>query len=620
MNFIDFISYLLNIFGWTIFHSLWQGFILTLLFVGLIFLFRNYSVRIKYILSLFTLSLFLASSLVTFTILCSNNSEVLHESHTGNVTNVLENTNTADQNGAFYDIQNSVDPTKNKGTFSYHLKKLVPIVNKVTPFIAIIWLIGLIWFLYRSVMGLIGVRVNKRNPLNKGYLKWQSKVDRLCSSMEIRRKVKILLSPFVPGPVVFGLFKPVILFPVRLITRLSEEEIEAIILHELAHVLRHDYLVNLFQTLMESFFFYHPSVWWISQEIRSQREMICDEIASNYIDRPKLYINTLVKVEEYAIKQPKLSLAANGSKGQLFKRIKHLIERENVQKNISFLHPLAIPLIISMLLMFISASTLKHFNTNKESSLSHINLESHVHPYSGSIAIYSVGDDAYYHYNDSLCNQRYAPYSTFKVVSSLIALQTGIAADDSYTISYDSIKYPAEPWRLNQEPHKFWFRDQDLRTALQYSVNWFYWELNQKIGYENLETYLQQINYGNQDLSAGLKYFWLGGSLKISANEQVEFLKALYSKQLDGFSDLSQQITKEIMPNESTVNYKLYGKTGTGEISDDEIIGWYVGFLETDDNTYIFAMNMFVDGYDDLMNNSRQELTKRIFRDLNIIE
>jgi len=121
-------------------------------------------------------------------------------------------------------------------------------------------------------------------------------------------------------------------------------------------------------------------------------------------------------------------------------------------------------------------------------------------------------------------------------------------------------------------------------------------------------------------ITSGIDNFWLCGSLKISAREQVEFLKRLYNKQLFGLSDKTQGIVKDIMLYETTENYKLYGKTGSGDCWDDLLIGWYVGFLETDDNAYIFALNLFVNDFSDLDNNKRIELIKNILKGLKIIE
>ena len=172
----------------------------------------------------------------------------------------------------------------------------------------------------------------------------------------------------------------------------------------------------------------------------------------------------------------------------------------------------------------------------------------------------------------------------------------------------------------NAAPFKYWMQDHTLRTAIKNSVVWYYQELARRIGNEDMTQLLGQIDYGNNDISSGIDNFWLCGSLKISANEQIEFVKKLYLNQLSGFSDKSQEIAKDIILYETTDNYKLFGKTGGGKCVDNKVIGWYVGFVETNSSTYIFAMNLIVDEFSDLGNNLRIEMTKEILKELRIIQ
>jgi beta-lactamase class D len=131
---------------------------------------------------------------------------------------------------------------------------------------------------------------------------------------------------------------------------------------------------------------------------------------------------------------------------------------------------------------------------------------------------------------------------------------------------------------------------------------------------------VNNLDYGNKDISSGLATFWLSGSIQISINEQINFLKKLCLHNLNGFSDKSIDAVKSIMLYETTTDYKLYGKTGTGDYSDNKVIGWYVGFVETDSGTKIFAMNIIVNNFGDLKNNFRIELTKKILKELKIIK
>lgn len=249
-----------------------------------------------------------------------------------------------------------------------------------------------------------------------------------------------------------------------------------------------------------------------------------------------------------------------------------------------------------------------------------LNLDEYFKPFTGSFILLDLKTGLYKEYNNSISSIRYSPCSTFKITNSLIGIESGVAENENYLIKYDSMKTPPEPWWHTGEPQKNWRQDQTMRRAIKNSVVWYYQELARRIGNANMTKYLRQIDYGNNDISSGIDNFWLCGSLKISAEEQVEFLKKLYNNQLMGFSIRTQEIVKGIILNESTDYYRLYGKTGSGDCWNDKVIGWYVGFLETESNTYIFAMNVFVNDFSDLGKNMRIEMTKNIFKGLNIIK
>jgi len=249
-----------------------------------------------------------------------------------------------------------------------------------------------------------------------------------------------------------------------------------------------------------------------------------------------------------------------------------------------------------------------------------LDLDKYFMPFTGSFVLLDLKTGLYKAYNDSICTKRYSPCSTFKIANSLIGIESGVAENENYLIKYDSMKIPSKPWWHTAEPQKHWMQDQTMRTAIRNSVVWYYQELARRIGNENMTKFLRQIDYGNNDISSGIDNFWLCGSLRISAMEQVGFLEELYNNQLTGFSIRTQEIVKDIILNESTDYYKLYGKTGGGDCCNDKVIGWYVGFLETESNTYIFAMNVFVNDFSDLGKNMRIEMTKNILKGLNIIK
>lgn len=249
-----------------------------------------------------------------------------------------------------------------------------------------------------------------------------------------------------------------------------------------------------------------------------------------------------------------------------------------------------------------------------------VNLNSYFKDFVGGFSVYDLKTNKHIQYNAEHCKIRFSPCSTFKIPNSLIGLETGVISDTGFVIKYDSILHPKDSIHLANEPFKYWYQDLSLKMAYKYSCVWYYQELARRVGSEQMQRKVSELDYGNEDISSGLDTYWLCGSIQISINEQIEFLKKLYLYKLDGFSDKNIDAVKNIMLYETTPDYKLYGKTGSGDCWDDKVIGWYVGFVETELGTKIFAMNIIVNDFSDLKNNFRIELTKKILKDLEIIK
>lgn len=183
---------------------------------------------------------------------------------------------------------------------------------------------------------------------------------------------------------------------------------------------------------------------------------------------------------------------------------------------------------------------------------------------------------------------RYLPASTFKIPSTLIALETGVASDPDFALPWDSVAAPRQGWWPGS-----WARDQTLRTAFPASVVWYYQELARRIGPERMRDHLARFDYGNEDISGGIDQFWLTGGLEISPVEQVEFLRRFYFGEL-GVSERSTGLVKESLVLEETPTYRLSGKSGWAGLGEPGArqIGWLVGYLERGDDVYFFATNI----------------------------
>lgn len=219
-------------------------------------------------------------------------------------------------------------------------------------------------------------------------------------------------------------------------------------------------------------------------------------------------------------------------------------------------------------------------------------------------------------HNPERARQPFLSASTFKIPNSLIALETGVASGPDFPLAWDPAVAPPQTWWRDS-----WKRDQTLRTAFRESVVWYYQELARRIGPERMQTYVQRFGYGNGDLSGGIDQFWLRGGLRISPDEQVDFLHRFYRGEL-GVSPRSTQIVKDIMLVEQTPEYKLSGKSGTTMVDgyEDRELAWFVGYVERGDQIHFYALNMEGDRVgEDWPLEKRIGLTREILRELGIL-
>ncbi len=232
----------------------------------------------------------------------------------------------------------------------------------------------------------------------------------------------------------------------------------------------------------------------------------------------------------------------------------------------------------------------------------------------GSFALYNHNENEYLFYNKDQFEQPFTPASTFKILNSLIGLETGVIEDEHTVIEWDGV-----------ERNPVWDQDHDLQLAYQNSAVWYYQELARRVGEEAMAEWVDKADYGNENIGGGVDMFWLEGNLRISPKQQIDFLKKLHKNEVP-FSDRTIEITKRIMVETDTTNYTLRSKTGWG-IQDDKDIGWYVGYVETKGNVFFFSNCIQIDSEENeeldqviLFDKARKEITHRILQELNIIE
>lgn len=170
-----------------------------------------------------------------------------------------------------------------------------------------LWAVGTILFGIRPLLSWLNVRHLLKTGAVVEDVTLRNVLVRIKQRLNVRSNVRLLESKLLVAPILIGYFKPTVMLPASLISNLSIKEIEAVVAHELAHVRRHDFLINVFQLLAESLFFYHPAVWWISRQIRAERENCCDEMVVRSFNNHFIYGRTLLRLEEFAKKQKALA-------------------------------------------------------------------------------------------------------------------------------------------------------------------------------------------------------------------------------------------------------------------------------------------------------------------------
>lgn len=218
----------------------------------------------------------------------------------------------------------------------------------------------------------------------------------------------------------------------------------------------------------------------------------------------------------------------------------------------------------------------------------------------GSILIYDLKNDLYYSNNFDWAKTGRLPASTFKIVNSIIALETKVVENDS-TLFH---------WNGEKRDYKIWEQDLILRDAFKYSCVPCYQEIAKEIGEKRMNEYLEKLEYKDMKVNAkNIDKFWLEGDSKINQFQQIEFIKRFFKSELE-ISKRTEDIMKKIFFIEKYGKYNLNGKTGLS-IRNGNYNGWFVGYIESEeDNNYFFATN--IEPKDTLNKKSFPKLRKKI--------
>jgi len=308
---------LINSLAWTFVHSLWEGFFCALLAALIISITGRSKARLRYNLLGMVFMLFLSAVSITFI--------VQYQETTSSALVV-----TIAGNGAAGTIADNAPEIITGGLTT----GLTAWLNNNTGLLLLTWGFFFLVNCIKLATGLAAanrLKYYKTHPVNE---EWIVKLRELRDILGMRQSINLLQSELVKVPATLGFFKPVILLPVGLITSIPPEQAEAILMHELGHIRRGDYLVNFFQRFVDAIFFFNPGIVWISSLLRQEREACCDDIVVAGIGQKRNYLNALVSFQEYTINHKSYVLGISNRRQYLLNRVKRMVTNENKKLNL----------------------------------------------------------------------------------------------------------------------------------------------------------------------------------------------------------------------------------------------------------------------------------------------
>lgn len=287
--------------GWALLSSLWQSSVIAMILFVILRLFAKSRPRFAYAFSYLMLVLCVSLPIVSVV-----------QSLTMTVDTEVTSSMTV---ATFSVVETARAGFSLKGFVASYLREIVILWFSIVCLLGLRLMLGLAW-----LQCLTGIQHPHQTKL-------QTLADQLAARFELSVAVAVRVVDGLTGPVTMGFIKPVILMPAAMISKMDVQLIEALIAHELAHIKRFDYLFNFLQNFIEIILFYHPAVWWISKQIRKERENIADDIAANVLGEPRRLALALQELELFQFSQTQIALGANG--GELMSRISRLIRPQN---------------------------------------------------------------------------------------------------------------------------------------------------------------------------------------------------------------------------------------------------------------------------------------------------
>ncbi len=358
--------------GWTLVNILWQGFLIAFLLGLFLKLFKNTSSQVRYYVALFSLVSIVSMSVFSFV----SNYEPKNFVESNHLDAALGSSIIDNSIENLFDI-NASEPILDQ------FLGIIQHIDRYFPILINLWLIGILFFIGRFIIGIV---LSQRLKYISNYTiqeNWIKRFKTIEKKLSLDKKIKYLESKIIKIPVVLGYFKPVIIVPAGMLTGIPQNQIEAIIAHELAHIKRNDYLVNILQTIIEMLYFFHPAVWFISSVVRAERENCCDDIALTVCDESLTYAKALVSVQELNPGKVYSAVAFSGQKKQLLNRIKRMIMKPEIKSNVNDKIIATLIVFIGLLVTTLSVS----FKANSMEIAPMVNNENSVNPITNYVTL-----------------------------------------------------------------------------------------------------------------------------------------------------------------------------------------------------------------------------------------
>ena len=492
-------------------------------------------------------------------------------------------------------------------------------VNSETPSIAGyillgIWIVGILAMIILVIKSSLRLRSLEKSALPLQNQEVRRLYHRCLEEMGIHRDIPVYSTAFLKSPIIVGLLKPCIYLPIHLISDYDESDMRYMLLHELQHYKHHDAIANYLMNLAGVVYWFNPLVLYALKEMRNDREVACDTSVLKMLEEDAYadYGNTLINFAEKVSLAPfPFAAGLGGNMKQMKRRIINIAsyEKPTFMKRIKGMTTFMLTAVLLLgFAPFIStyAADGSHYQWDSSSeNVSYVDLSTYFGEYEGSFVLYDLENDAWSIHDMEHATLRVAPNSTYKIYDALFGLEEEIITPENSFIAWNGETYPFEAWNA----------DQTLQSAMNSSVNWYFESVDEQLGAVNISNYIEEIGYGNENISGDFSTYWMESSLKISPIEQVELLTRLQNNSL-GFAPENINAVKDAICLSSSDAGTFYGKTGTGRVDGQDVNGWFIGYIETVDNTYFFATNIGADS--DATGGNATEITMSILSDMNI--